>query len=323
MGKKRKERRKLQQSKKTTRATSAEEEVERHNWFINFLEKNYKVLMIIPFLLLILGIAQIVHQDITTGDFMHRDVTLQGGLTVTIPVDDMGLDRLEIEEQLQNELPDTDFDSRALTSAAGQTTAFIFESTVVDEDKREEFIEELSEITGVERDEMSLDIIGPALGESFYRQTIIAVLIAFVLMAAVVFAYFRSFVPSFAIMLSTFSDIVVTLAIINLLEIKMSTAGLAAFLMLIGYSIDSDILLTSRVLRTKEGTVFSRTISATKTGLTMTGSTLVALTVALLLSQSQVLTQIMAILFIGLLVDALNTWIQNAGLLRYYLERKG
>lgn len=323
MGKRRQERRKLQKAEKATKATSSEEEVERRNPVINFFDKRYKILILIPLLLIVFGIAQIAYQDATTGEFMHRDVTLQGGLTVTIPVGDKELDRLEIERQLENELPDIDFDSRALASPTGRTTAFIFESTVVEEDKREQLINKLVELTGVDRDEMNLDVIGPALGESFYRQAIIAVLVAFVLMAAVVFAYFRSFVPSFAIMLSTFADIIVTLAIMNLLEIKISTAGLAAFLMLIGYSIDTDILLASRVLRTKEGTIFSRVLSATKTGLTMVGSTLVALTVALILSQSDVLTQIMMILFIGLIVDALMTWILNAGILRYYLERKG
>ncbi|MFW6013802.1 MAG: protein translocase subunit SecF [Nanoarchaeota archaeon] len=323
MGKQRKERRKLQKEKKHTKATYSESEIKRSNPFINFFDKKYKLLIVIPFILLILAIAQIAYQDATTGEFMHRDVSLQGGLTITIPIGDEELDRLEIENQLQEELPETDFDSRALTSSAGKTEAFIFESTVVEDDKREELIDKLVELTGVERNEMSLDITGPALGESFYRQAIIAVFIALVLMAVVVFAYFRSFVPSFAIMLSTVSDVIITLAIINLLEIKMSTAGLAAFLMLIGYSIDSDILLASRVLRTKENTIFSRVLSATKTGLTMTGSTLVALAVAIMLSQLQVLTQIMLILFIGLTVDALTTWIMNVGILRYYLERKG
>ena len=59
-----------------------------------------------------------------------------------------------------------------------------------------------------------------------------------------------------------------------------------------------------------------------KTGLTMTVTTLVAMTVALTITQSEVIRQIMIILLIGLVVDLINTWIQNVGLLRLYLERK-
>ena len=49
---------------------------------------------------------------------------------------------------------------------------------------------------------------------------------------------------------------------------------------------------------------------------------LAALTVVLVLTQSDVLKQIMLILLIGLLADIINTWIQNAGILRWYMEGK-
>ena len=68
-------------------------------------------------------------------------------------------------------------------------------------------------------------------------------------MGLVVFIYFRTLVPSLAVILAAFSDIVVTLAIFNLTGEKLSTAGVAAFLMLIGYSVDTDILLNTRVLK--------------------------------------------------------------------------
>ena len=42
--------------------------------------------------------------------------------------------------------------------------------------------------------------------------------------------------------------------------------GIAAFLLLIGYSIDSDILLTTKVLKRRMGTLFERVKSAMKTG---------------------------------------------------------
>ena len=92
--------------------------------------------------------------------------------------------------------------------------------------------------------------------------------------------------------------------------------------MLIGYSVDTDILLSTRVLKRKEGTIYDRVISALKTGLTMNLTTLSALLVALYFSNSPVLSQIMTILLIGLVIDIMNTWIQNAGILRWYMEKK-
>ncbi|MCK5107220.1 MAG: protein translocase subunit SecF, partial [Nanoarchaeota archaeon] len=116
--------------------------------------------------------------------------------------------------------------------------------------------------------------------------------------------------------------IVITLAIIDLMGLRLSTAGIAAFLMLIGYSVDTDILLTTRLVKRTEGTVFERLMGAMSTGLTMSATTIAVVTLALIFSQSDTIRQIMIILLIGLIVDLINTWIQNVGILRIYLARK-
>ncbi len=59
-----------------------------------------------------------------------------------------------------------------------------------------------------------------------------------------------------------------------------------------------------------------------KTGLMMNLTTVIAIIIALFFTQSEVLRQIMTIVLIGLIVDLPHTWIQNAGILRWYLERK-
>ena len=76
------------------------------------------------------------------------------------------------------------------------------------------------------------------------------------------------------------------------------------------------------VLKRKEGSVMDRVYSAMKTGLTMSATTLSAVLIALIFVQSEIVKQIMIILFIGLLVDLVMTWIQNVGILRLYLEKK-
>jgi len=154
------------------------------------------------------------------------------------------------------------------------------------------------------------------------QQTITAILIAFIAMAVVVFITFRAWVPSMFVILAAVSDIISTLAVISLLGIKLSTAGVAAFLMLIGYSVDTDILLTTRVLKRKEGTVFERILKAMKTGMTMSGTSLFAAFVAFYFSKSDVIRQIMLIIFIGMLFDMIYTWLQNASILRIYMEKR-
>jgi preprotein translocase subunit SecF len=47
-----------------------------------------------------------------------------------------------------------------------------------------------------------------------------------------------------------------------------------------------------------------------------------AITVALIFTQSEVIKQIMTILLIGLSIDIVNTWLQNASLLVWYTKSK-
>jgi preprotein translocase subunit SecF len=134
----------------------------------------------------------------------------------------------------------------------------------------------------------------------------------------VVYAWYS--IPSIAVILAAFSDIVITVAVLSLLQIKIGTASIAALLMLIGYSVDTDILLSTRVVKEREDEYRDRVTDAFTTGITMTLTTLSAVTVTYLVAQSQTLSQIMLVLVIGLLVDIINTWLQNAPLLDIHLH---
>ncbi len=288
-------------------------------------EDKYKLILWFPIILVILALLQITIQTATTGDFVHRGITLKGGSSITLTSSPQfsvqDVDSVGLQTQLHTQFPLADISVQTLSSL-GQTTAIIVESDIQDKDTIDQLVSGVLKIVPVQKDQYSVEVIGSALGESFFKETLYALLTAFVLMGIVVFISFRIFIPSMAVIASAFSDIVVTLAVFNLTGIKLSTAGVAAFLMLIGYSVDTDILLTTRVLKRKEGTVMERTYSAIKTGMTMIWAAVAAFLVALFFVQSDVIKQIMLILFIGLIVDMIMTWIQNVAMLRLYLERK-
>jgi preprotein translocase subunit SecF len=93
--------------------------------------------------------------------------------------------------------------------------------------------------------------------------------------------------------------------------------------MIIGYSVDTDILLTTRLLKRKEG-INESLFGAFKTGTTMTLTSIIAVASALIAVYSfdSVLNQIFTILLIGLGFDLFNTWITNASIIKWYTEEK-
>jgi len=290
---------------------------------VRLYDVNYKKLFLIPIILLIAALLQISYQYATTGDFLNRGISLKGGTSITFSYEEP-IDILSLEDFLTSKGYVT---SIRLLENAGVRKGFIVDADLdfTDNDKVSSLLQDIKTFTNKDftKDEYSTEGVGSSLGDSFFRQMMIAILLAFIFMGVVVFLYFRTFVPSFAVILASFSDIVITLAIVNLLGIKISSAGIAAFLMLIGYSVDTDILLSTRVLKRQYKTVFHRVFSALKTGFTMSLTTLAAVGATLILTQSDVIRQIMLIIFIGLLVDIINTWIQNVAILRFYCEKKG
>lgn len=280
-------------------------------------EQKYKLLLFFSLALVALALLQIGIQYATTGDFVHKGISLKGGSTITIT--DTSVNIQELQQFLSSRFPQAEISVRTIGSA-GNPVAIAIDSDVQKNEEIDALLSTLKE--KVDTEDASVEIVGSSLGESFFRQTAKALLVAFILMSIVVFAYFRIPVPSLAVIAAAFSDIVVTLAVFNLTGEKLTTAGVAAFLMLVGYSVDTDLLLTNRVLR-REGQLMDKIYGAIKTGSTMLLTTVAAVVVALLLVNNDTVKQIMLILFIGLIVDAIMTWIQNVAILRLYLERKG
>ena len=284
----------------------------------NWHDKHYKHLLIIPVVLLLLSFISIGVFYSKTGDFFDKDISLTGGTSVTI----FGtLDLIQLEADLLERLGD--INTREIYDIVTREPKAVIIQTTSNGSTTKQILEDY---LGYELtiENSSFEFTGSSLSESFYRQLILAIIIAFVFMAIVVFIIFRNFIPSAAVVFAALADIIMTLALVNLLEIKLSSAGIVALLMLIGYSVDTDILLTTRILKRDEGSLNQRLFGAFKTGLTMTLTSLLAVTFALVVVQSfsVVLTQIFTILAIGLTFDLLNTWITNVSILKWYMKSK-
>ncbi len=284
----------------------------------NKYEEHYKPLLLVSFGLLLICFIIIGVHYFQTGSFVDRDVTLKGGyeITLTLPVSS-GITQADIKDSLSS------LKGKDISIVSVKSSDYLSYLISTSDATSDEILNAIEAKTGkLTKDEYSVTQIGSSLGSSFFKDAMIAVILAFLAMSIVVFITFRTPIPSLAVILCGFSNIIFALAMVNLFGIKLSTAGFAAFLMLIGYSIDTDILLSTRVLKRKEGTVTERTLDSMKTGLTMTGTAIAAITVAYFVTNSDVVKQIMLILIFGLIADIPFTWIQNAGILRWYVEEK-
>jgi len=282
-------------------------------------DKYYKVLLLIPILILVFCFIYLGFFYSQTGDIIHKDISLTGGTSVTMYIQ---ADKIQLEQDLALKLKDLNV--REIYDLRTREQKAIIIETTTDGEEAKLILEEHFGFELIEGENSNFEFTGSTLSNSFYKQLLIAILIAFLFMAIVIFILFRTAIPSTAVIISAFADILMTLVLIDILGMKISTAGIVAFLMLIGYSVDTDILLTTRLLKRKEGTLNHRIFKSFKTGTTMTLTSLVAMLIALFVvrSFSSTLTQIFMVISIGLAFDLLNTWVTNVSILKWYVLSK-
>lgn len=278
---------------------------------INYNIEKYtpQQLVVIPLVLFILSLVVIASTYMATGMPVKPGIDFSGGTAVTIITTDSS-------EQLK-----VTFAGYPLSEVSDMNNGKFLKFGSMDEPQ----YLALTQLINEKYPDAKIDQIGESFGKSLQSQAAIALLFSFIGMAIVIFISFRTFVPSMAVVLSALADMVMTAAVMNIVGIQLSLGTTAALLMLIGYSVDSDILLTNRVLK-RQGKLHDKLMGAFHTGMIMTSTTLAAVAALFLVSwfgSVQILMEISAVLLIGLVADILNTWLTNVGILKWYVLKGG
>ena len=274
---------------------------------IETLMESYKPLIAVPIIITIIALA------IFAVNGLNESVDLKGGTIATLHLE-KPISQDELKSLIENGLNTSDVTVNSFSS--DQATV-----TIGTEADANTFTNLMNGTASI----LSYRSVGAVLSSAALTQVIYTLIFAFIFMSVTVFIVFRNFVPSIAVILAALSDIIIAAGGMSLFGIPLSLASVGALLLLIGYSVDTDILLTTRVLKRREGTITERAINAMKTGFTMAAAaigSMVALYLIVLffIPSASTLQNIAEVLMIGLVADVLATWLMNLGILRWYLE---
>ena len=267
-------------------------------------------MVMIPMVILILSLAILGFNMATTGMPVRPGIDFSGGTAVTLfTTDTPG----QLEQKFQG--------YPLLSIGEGVNNGKYLKFGPMDDAS----LQALASLIGAEYPDAKIDQIGASFGKTLQEQALIALIISFTGMAIVVFLAFRTLVPAVAVIFCAFTDIAMTAAGMSLVGIDLSLPTVAALLMLIGYSVDSDILLTMRVLK-RQGKLEEKLSGAFQTGIIMTTTTLAAVAamwVVAFAGQITVIWEIATVLLIGLVLDMMNTWLTNAGIIKWFILKRG
>jgi len=277
--------------------------------YVDKFLSSYKPLIAIPVIITVIALVLLATNGLTQG------IDLRGGTNVVID-----LQQDTSAQELQSII------SNGIGNNQVEVTSIVNQKATVEIAGETDAVKLTNVLAGVGTIE-SLQSVGALLSERALTQVYYAIAFAFLFMAITVFVVFRELVPSISVILAAFSDIVIAMGGMSLFGIPLSVASVGAILMLIGYSVDTDILLTTRVLKRREGTINERAIDAMKTGFTMAAAAIASmvtlyLVVIFFMPFAHTLSQIASVLIIGLVADVLATWLMNLGVLRLYMEAR-
>ena len=267
-----------------------------------------KKMMAVPAALFAVSAVIVVITFILTGLPVTPGIDFAGGTAVTLQTDDS---KEEIEAYFAG------YDLQSIEE--GISGSYYLKFGPMSNEEMMEF----NDYILVGYPDAGIDQIGANFGETLQSQAYLALLFAFLGMAVVVFIAFRKLLPALTVVFAGIADITITAAVMNLFGIELSLATTAALLMLIGYSVDSNILLTTKVLK-RQGKLEEKMEGAFHTGFVMTSTTfcaILAMFFVSLIGNVPTLYSIAAVLLIGLICDLIFTWGFNAGMIRLYIGK--
>ena len=279
---------------------------------VDYTEYSNRQLVLVPLAVLALALLIIGGWYFVTGAPANLGLEFTGGVELRIADDGQGDVRERIDAAFEQE-PDS-----VRTIPADDVVVVTFQASEDDPEGFASELEDQANEAGLTLD--AIDQVSASFAADTAQTAIFGVALAFLGMSVLVFALFRTFIPSVTVVASAFSDIVIPIAAMNLLGIEMTLGTVAALLMIIGYSVDSDILLNNSVLR-RTGDFYESVSRAMRTGVTMTVTSISAMIVMAIVATLfgiDLLRDIGIILAIGLAADLMNTYLMNVTLLRWY-----
>lgn len=285
--------------------------------YFDRMYQNYDRYLAVPAALIILAVVVLLLNYASTGEFIQKGTDFTGGTEITVQLDG-DFRPAEIEKV---------FDAQgrkvnAIKQVSGNTTSLIIQ--VPPPAMNQSQVEQILLDAGYGAKVTGFRSISSAVSQQFFKQAQLAFLMAFTIMSTVIFVAFKDAVPSLAVIFAAAGDIIFAAAGMVIFNIPLTLGSLAGLLMLIGYSVDTDIVLSSRVLKRTRGSLKERIWSSVKTGVTMSSGGIAGFSLLYIVSYMIVgpseLSNIAGVMVIGLLADMPFTWFGNAVILKKYVE---
>lgn len=212
---------------------------------INFLGKK-AIFFAASLVVIVVGFVFMGVNKASMGDVLNFSMEFKGGTATTVTFEEE-ISLADIDSQIVPHIEDITGDGNVQTQKVQGTTEVIFKTRTLSAEERDEMQTMLADNFGVNTEKIVSETISSTISDEMQKKTIIAVLVAIVLMLIYIrfrFSDIRFGVSSVAALIH---DVLVVLTFYAIAKVSVSSTFIACMLTIVGYSINATIVIFDRV----------------------------------------------------------------------------
>ena len=276
-----------------------------------FIEKRV-IFFTVSLAVIAAGIIGMVAYKVTTKKALNYSLEFSGGTSTTIAVDkDYTLAQVEkeISPLFRQITGDADVQAQVLST----DHAVLLKTRTLSLKEREQLNALLKDKLGVKESSITSENISSTISGEMRRTSLIAVIVAVILMLIYIWFRFRDVRFGGAAVIALAHDVLVTLAVYAVFRLSVGSSFIACILTIIGYSINDTIVIFDRIRDNKklrrgslEDTIdFSLNQTLNRT--IMTSLTTLVVMIPLLVMVSSAISQFIVPLMVGVIVGCYSS----------------
>ena len=219
--------------------------------------KNAKRSTIIAVIVIVIGVVCMVVNGVQGNKALNFSLEFLGGTSTTVSFEkDYTLG--ELDNEVKPVIMEVTGDANVSMQKVVGSPQVIIKTRTLNVEERQALTEKLHESFNVDEANVTTENISATVGAEMRRDAILAVIIAVVLMLLYIFIRFRDIRFASAAVIALIHDVLITLTAYAVLRISVGNSFIAVMLTILGYSINSTIVIFDRI-REKLGTMGKNT----------------------------------------------------------------
>ena len=208
--------------------------------------KNWTKYLVVAAVILVIGFASMIFNASKGNRALNFSLEFLGGTSTTVDFND-NFTLAELDEKVKPLISEVTGDAAVSFQQVVNSKEVIIKTRTLNVEERQKMADSLSETFNVDEANIKAESISAIVGKEMRKSAIQAVVLAVVLMLFYIFIRFKDIRFATSAVLALCHDVLITLMSYAILRVSVGNSFIAVMLTILGYSINSTIVIFDRI----------------------------------------------------------------------------